>query len=30
MTATERSDFGLARTEIRDTVIRMLADLAHR
>lgn len=30
MTATEHSGLGLARTEIRDTVIRMRADLAHR
>ena len=30
MTATERSGLGPARTEIRDTVIRMRADLAHR
>lgn len=30
MTATGRSGLGPARTEIRDTVIRMRADLAHR
>lgn len=30
MRATERSGLGPARTEIRDTVIRMRADLAHR
>ena len=30
MTATEHSGLGPTRTEIRDTVIRMRADLAHR